>query len=99
MVMLIWIKVALVVTTVQRKATAQILNTKMWHSKTMSPLGYIMHWEQKTKYPQVSGNYVTPLQFFMVFFALTMLKKVAAETSNGIKKIVNEPLCQFSVWH
>jgi hypothetical protein len=56
---------------------------------------------QKTKGPQVPGNCVTPLQFYMLlFYASLLVKKVTVETNAYAKeKIVNKTWCQFSVWH
>jgi hypothetical protein len=68
-------------TTVQRKATAQTeIKYKNVTLKDSEPARLHPALVQKTKGPQVSANCVTPLQFFMVFFASTMVKKVTAET-------------------
>jgi hypothetical protein len=75
-------------TTLQRKATAQVeIKQKNVSLKDSEPPRLHHALGQKTKGPQVSANCVTPLQFYMVFFASTMVKKVTAETCQYHRKI------------
>jgi hypothetical protein len=49
-----------------------------------------MHWDKKTKGPQIPANCITPLQFYILFFA-SVLKKDTDETNAYAKeKIVNK---------
>jgi len=87
MVMIIWIKVALVILLYKEKQLHKWrLNKKNVTLKDSEPLRLHHALGQKTRNPQVSANCVTPLQFYMVFFASTVVKKVTAETCQCHRK-------------
>jgi len=73
---------------------------RMYHSKTVSPLCYIMHRDKKLKAHKLQQTVSSHCSFICCFFASVLVKKVAAETNAYAKEnVVNETLCQFSVWH
>jgi len=76
------------------------MHLKMYHSKTVSPLGYIMHWDEKPKAHKFQQTVSPHCSFTCCFFASVLMKKDTAETNAYAKeKIVNKTWCQFSVWH
>jgi len=86
----------------QVKATAQARNSyKNVTLKDSDPPPRLNHsWGQKTNGPQVPVHCVTPLQFFMLFFASEIIKKITAETNAYAKeKIANKTVSPFSIWH
>jgi hypothetical protein len=72
---------------IQGKATAQTRNScKNVTLKDSDPPRLNHSLGQKTNGPQVPVNFVTPLQFFMLFFTSEIIKKITAKTNACAKE-------------